>query len=105
MGGKSRGLVVIDDFDLMSGTVLPDKTNAPFLIDTDAVLTLAISAEPLEVISRRQAQVLEGSCCVQILQLARREPRKTDRESGSEASSKQQLSRLAAEAPDHLLEP
>jgi hypothetical protein len=44
--------VVIDDLDIVSIPIPPNKTNAPLIIDSNAVLSLSISAQRLQAIAR-----------------------------------------------------
>jgi hypothetical protein len=43
--------VVIHDFDLVGTVVMPDKTDAPLVVDPDAVLPKALTLEGLELIA------------------------------------------------------
>ena len=45
--------VIIDDLDLVSVAITPYKTDPPLIVDSNAVLALAIAGEFLEPISRR----------------------------------------------------
>jgi hypothetical protein len=49
--------MVIDDFDLMRMAVPPDETNAPLIIDPDAMLACTIALEGFETIAWWHAQV------------------------------------------------
>jgi hypothetical protein len=51
--------VVICDVALIGSVSLPDKTNAPLIIDPDAVLSGSISFQLLQPVSRWRKQVLE----------------------------------------------
>ena len=57
-------LVVINDFYIKGSTLLrgPLKANPPLVIDSDAVLTLAVSLQGLKPVSRWLSQILDGLC-------------------------------------------
>jgi hypothetical protein len=50
--GDGFGLVVIDDFDFMGVPVFPDETDAPLVIDADAVPARQVALEGFEALSR-----------------------------------------------------
>jgi hypothetical protein len=62
--------VVVDHFDLLCVTALPDEADPILIVDPDAVLPTPISAEGLEVIARERAQVVESLCRMQLHELA-----------------------------------
>jgi len=51
--------VVIHDLDFVCVTVSPDKTDAPLIIDANAVLTLAFAFQGLESIGRWDAEIIQ----------------------------------------------
>lgn len=52
--------MVVDDLDLFSAAIEPDKTNAPLVVDTDRMLTLSITLQCFETISWRSEQIFEA---------------------------------------------
>ena len=62
-------LMVIDDFDLMRVPVLPDKANAPLVIDADTVLACPTAFESFEAIARRHPQIFQVRRCRELGQL------------------------------------
>ncbi len=52
--------MVIDYFDVRRTPAGPHETDAPLVIDPDRVLAAPVSAESLQVVSRRKPQVLNG---------------------------------------------
>jgi hypothetical protein len=44
------------------GAFRPFKTNAPLLVDTDAVLPLAIAAKRFKVVAGKGGKILQGCC-------------------------------------------
>ncbi len=53
-------LVIIHDFHFKRVAFIPYETNSPTVVDTDAVLAFAISAQFFKVIRRWDAQVING---------------------------------------------
>ena len=66
--------MVIDDFDIKCMSFRPAKTDPPLIVDTDAVLALAIALQCFQPVSGRYEQVLEGARLAQIKELAARRP-------------------------------
>ena len=58
-------LVIVGDLDLESIALPPDEANSPLVIDPNAVLTLAVAREFLEVVSRRNIQICQAISCIQ----------------------------------------
>ena len=52
--------MVIDDFDLGRIAVLPAETDSPLIIDANTILTMPISRESFQSISRWDPQI--GKC-------------------------------------------
>jgi hypothetical protein len=48
--------MIVDNFHIVSVPIMPDKTDAPLLIDANRVLALAISAERFQLVSGRGGQ-------------------------------------------------
>jgi hypothetical protein len=46
-------IVVVDDLNLERVAIAPDETNAPLVIDPDAVLTSAIAGQCFQAVVRR----------------------------------------------------
>jgi hypothetical protein len=66
--------VIVDNLDIVRGSVLPTKADTPLVVDANAVLTLSVAAQRLEPIARGDGQVLDRPCSMQIQQLAPRLP-------------------------------
>jgi hypothetical protein len=56
--------MVVDYFHVFGavGAFWPLKTNAPLLVDTDAVLPLAITAKRFKVVAGKGGKILQGCC-------------------------------------------
>jgi len=48
--------MVIHDFDVMSVALQPNKTNAPLLINANAVVTFAIALQGFESVPRQRRE-------------------------------------------------
>jgi len=44
--------MIINDLDIIGVAASPDETNAPLIIDSDAMLTLAIAFQRLKPVTR-----------------------------------------------------
>lgn len=60
--------MIVDDLDVEGMTVTPPETDPPLLVDPDAVLTLTIAFQGLELIRARNRKVFQVSRRVQLLQ-------------------------------------
>ena len=65
-------LVIVDDLNLVSVTFGPNETEAPLVVDANAVLPLAIATKLLQMVARRHPQVMQGLRVVQHYELAPR---------------------------------
>lgn len=66
-------LVVVDDLDIVSVAVNPHETDAPLIIDPDAVLVPPISTEPLKPVPRWVPQIADSMSIVQHAELSQRD--------------------------------
>jgi len=62
--------VIINDLDVECGTVLPDETKTPLIVDSDAVLPAPPTFEQFKAILRRDSQILQPNGNFQLPQLA-----------------------------------
>ena len=62
--------MIIDDLHLVSVTLSPLETDAPLIVDSDAVLTPTVTLKFLQAIAGRNAQVLQRLRVVQHYELA-----------------------------------
>ena len=51
--------MVVDDLDVPSLIIAPDKTDALLVVDTNAELTLPVAAQRFQPIARRYSQIVE----------------------------------------------
>lgn len=61
--------MVVNDLDIMGITFAPSKTDAPLIVDPDAMLTCPIATQLFQVIARWGAQILQGISCIQYSEL------------------------------------
>lgn len=64
--------MVIDDLDLFGTCFVPNKADAPLIVDSDAVLTRPVSSQQLQSVSRRGGQVAQLLSLVKLAQFALR---------------------------------
>jgi hypothetical protein len=43
--------MIIYDFDIVCVRIIPDKTNSPLVVNSDTVLTFAVTRKPIETIA------------------------------------------------------
>ena len=58
----------INYFDFPSVSIVPYKTNAPLVVDANAVLVTPVSRQSFQTVPRRHSQVVEVSGSVQHIQ-------------------------------------
>jgi hypothetical protein len=58
-------LVVIDDLHVFSVAIGPFETDAPLVVDSDAVLTFPVAGEFFEAVPGRHPKVVYGGGCVE----------------------------------------
>ena len=93
--------MVIRDLDVVSIACFPAKADAPLIVDPDAPLALAITAEFLESIPRRDAEIFERDGGIELPQLAQRNALQVSTEPPSRSAVEELLRLLASEASDH----
>lgn len=59
-------LVIIDDFDIMCIAISPDKADAPLPIYADRMLACAVAFQGFETIGRRNPQIFQRGCRVEL---------------------------------------
>ena len=62
--------MIINEFNIVCIASLPFKTNAPLIINTNAVLTLPVAFKRFQLIAQRLPEVLEITGTVQIDKLS-----------------------------------
>jgi hypothetical protein len=67
--------MVINDFNILSAMTRPAETDAPLIIDPDAVLSLPLAPQSFQPIAGGNAQVFETGGDLELAQLAARHDR------------------------------
>ena len=62
--------MIVYYLDFIDVALFPHKADSPALIDSDTILAMAISLERFQAVSRRNAQIIEGSRLVEHAQFA-----------------------------------
>ncbi len=91
--------MIVDDFDIL-GAVGPTKTKPELVVDTNAVLTIAIASERFETIARRASQVVQPMSSIEHRQLSAGYSLEV-REPSNSVTMVKTLGLFAFEAPDH----
>jgi len=66
--------VVVHDFDIQRITILPTETDAPLVIDPDAMLSLSIALQGFQTIAWRYTKILYTDGAMKVKQLPSRYP-------------------------------
>jgi hypothetical protein len=66
-------LMIVDDLDVVSVAIFPNEANAPLIINSNAMLTLAFASQRFQAIARGSQQVLQRSRTMEVQQLPARD--------------------------------
>ena len=92
--------MIIRNFDFVCATLFPFKADAVLIVDTDAVLTAAVSFQGFQMVSRRHAKIVQIACGFYLIKLAQSDF--LERGPATIAAALKELLRVAVgEAPDH----
>lgn len=94
--------MVIDYFAIMGVAVLPAKTDAPLVVDTDTPLPGPIARQLFEAIPRWNTEEVEGRGAMKLLQLALRSPLGILRQLGRKFAVKELFRFLACKRYNHV---
>ena len=61
--------MTIYDFNIICTDIFPNEANSPLVIDANRMLPLAVPAQSLQPIIRRDPQIHKGVCRHQVLEL------------------------------------
>ncbi len=61
--------VIVDDLDVENIALLPAKTNAPLIVDPNAVLAFAAAPQSFQPIPGRDSQIFQPPCLMQVQKL------------------------------------
>jgi hypothetical protein len=93
--------MVIDNFNFVCVTFAPAKANPPLVVDSDAVLSVAIAFEFFETIAWRHAKIVQRFGGIKQGKLPEGGPVKFSGESLDFFALKEQFRVLIGESPDH----
>jgi hypothetical protein len=93
--------VIADDLDPVGVSAAPRETYPPLIVDPDAVLTGAITAEPLETVPRWYPQILWVHRRIQHPELPKSDLLHLGAESFRRSTIEQPLGIAITEALDH----
>jgi hypothetical protein len=62
--------VVVNDFDLFRASFAPGEADPELVVDTNAVLAMAVTPERLQAVAWRNAQIVETACGIKDGELA-----------------------------------
>src|ERR1041384_424850 len=94
-------LVIVSDFDFICIAFCPFKANTPLVVDPNAVLACAVSAEFLQTITRRRAQIHQTCCRVKYYEFSVRRALKRCWPTPNTRAPPQPLSVPISKATDH----
>ncbi len=93
--------MIVHYLDTVGIAILPLKTNAPLIVDANAVLTLSITRQLFEAIGQRYAQILQNLGSIQDLKFPSRDSLDALRESARELAIEYPFRLFAGEGLDH----
>lgn len=92
--------MVVHNLNLEGIRIDPSKADAPLVVDSNAVLPLAVSNKGLKAISRNGAQIRQARSRMNVIEFAFRHQRDS-LELPAELAAKHLLGFVVAERPDH----
>jgi hypothetical protein len=95
-------LMVIYDLYPFDAAVRPNETDAVFVIDANGMLAFAVAFERFQPVARRDPEIVEFLCNVDLLEFAERYPLDVRRQVRRPVALVDFLGGLAAEGKDHL---
>lgn len=94
--------VVIYDFNVFNVSVVPCEADSPFVIDSDAMLTLPVTLERFQTVAGGNPQVIEDCGPVQHSQLPKGTPLNVSGEPGRRDTIEEAFRVRVFEAPNHV---
>jgi hypothetical protein len=93
--------VIVNDLDIFGAAISPDKAHAPLVVDADAPLSSAVTFQPLEPISGRHPQSVNGNGRIQHGKLTLRHAHNIRGKASGGLPIPDRLRRAPFEAPDY----
>lgn len=97
----SRLSVIVDEFDILSTSIVPGEADPPLIIDSNAVLPRPVVFQRLQPIAGRHTQRVEKAGGVDLRQLSEDGLLDTGINRWQLVAIPEPLSRLVGEGPDH----
>jgi hypothetical protein len=63
--------MVVADFDVIRVAVHELKTDSPLFVDRNRMLALAVTSQTMQPVARRDFQVAENNCCINLLEFTK----------------------------------
>src|SRR5437763_3241264 len=98
-----RSLVVVGDLDIEGVGIAPSEADSPFVVDSDAVLSLPIALQLLQSIPRRRSYVLKRHRAMQQQHFPPRHPLKCTKARNA-SIAKESLHVPRSERSNHLVD-
>jgi hypothetical protein len=97
--------VIVGDFDFVGAAVPPSEADAPLVVDSDRMLSLAITSQRMQFVAWRQPEIVEITSGVNHQKLLTGSDENLVWEALGLLAMKNRLRYLVPEAPDHLNSP
>ena len=94
--------MIVNDFHVMGISLAPDETNAPLVVDANAVPSGAIALEHLQPIAWRHAQIEKLNGGIQHVEFSLGRTLNIGAESLDPLAMKQRFRQIVSEACNHL---
>jgi hypothetical protein len=93
--------MVINNFDIISMTVLPVEAYSPLIVDPDAPLAFSLANQLFQPVSRRYAKKFQSCRAVDLCEFSKGHPMYVLRKSGCKRAMEDLFRILAAKSLDH----
>ena len=93
--------MVIDDLRVVGIALVPSKTDAPLIVDPNAVLACAVASQPLQAVARRDAEIGQPHRRIQHAELPQRHSLNSRPELPDRLSLEEPVGVLVPKALDH----
>jgi hypothetical protein len=93
--------MVVNNFDLLRISIAPNETDAPSVVDADAVLACPVAAQGFQAIAWRSSEIAQFDSLVQLPQLALANPLHILWQAPREPTMEQRLGVAIGERADH----
>jgi hypothetical protein len=94
--------MIVGDLDAIGTAILPDETDAPLVVDPDAMLAGSVPLQGFQMIARRRGQVAQLFSLMDLAQFALSNPLDVRRKFPGKLSMEKPFRILVEEAPNHL---